>query len=390
MSYRDYLGDAYSENTQEFNPERAQQQARQERGNLNIVLMGATGVGKSSLVNAVFGEDVVKAGDGEPITQYLEKIPLMDKGITLWDTKGIEAKNYEQTVKQLKEDINKGFQQAFDSNQPDKMPHIAWLCIKESSRRIQDSDVELIEIVKNFNIPTIIVFTDTMKAGDDFYKKACNQLKGEYNDFLKDRFVRVNSVKREIDEGMIQEPKGLESLLDITGTCLEDVSKVYQEVFIRAQQINIAKRKQAMIESAQKAVHIAAAAAATAGASPIPGSDAPIITAIQTKMIHSINGYFEVDMESSMATSAVMSILGVTAVAQVGKAIASNLLKLIPVAGSVVGGAVSAATALAITEAVGFAYIEVMKKYFDDKSGRVVLPENTAEWLAVFEAFFKK
>lgn len=390
MSYRDYLGDAYSENTQEFNPERAQQQARQERGNLNIVLMGATGVGKSSLVNAVFGEDVVKAGDGEPITQYLEKIPLMDKGITLWDTKGIEAKNYEQTVKQLKEDINKGFQQAFDSNQPDKMPHIAWLCIKESSRRIQDSDVELIEIVKNFNIPTIIVFTDTMKAGDDFYKKACNQLKGEYNDFLKDRFVRVNSVKREIDEGMIQEPKGLESLLDITGTCLEDVSKVYQEVFIRAQQINIAKRKQAMIESAQKAVHIAAAASATAGASPIPGSDAPIITAIQTKMIHSINGYFEVDMESSMATSAVMSILGVTAVAQVGKAIASNLLKLIPVAGSVVGGAVSAATALAITEAVGFAYIEVMKKYFDDKSGRVVLPENTAEWLAVFEAFFKK
>lgn len=390
MSYRDYLGDAYSENTQEFNPERAQQQARQERGNLNIVLMGATGVGKSSLVNAVFGEDVVKAGDGEPITQYLEKIPLMDKGITLWDTKGIEAKNYEQTVKQLKEDINKGFQQAFDSNQPDKMPHIAWLCIKESSRRIQDSDVELIEIVKNFNIPTIIVFTDTMKAGDDFYKKACNQLKGEYNDFLKDRFVRVNSVKREIDEGMIQEPKGLESLLDITGTCLEDVSKVYQEVFIRAQQINIAKRKQAMIESAQKAVHIAAAAAATAGASPIPGSDAPIITAIQTKMIHSINGYFEVDMESSMATSAVMSILGVTAVAQVGKAIASNLLKLIPVAGSVVGGAVSAATALAITEAVGFAYIEVMKKYFDDESGRVVLPENTAEWLAVFEAFFKK
>lgn len=390
MSYRDYLGDAYSENTQEFNPERAQQQARQERGNLNIVLMGATGVGKSSLVNAVFGEDVVKAGDGEPITQYLEKIPLMDKGITLWDTKGIEAKNYEQTVEQLKGDISKGFQQAFDSNQPDKMPHIAWLCIKESSRRIQDSDVELIEIVKNFNIPTIIVFTDTMKAGDDFYKKACNQLKGEYNDFLKDRFVRVNSVKREIDEGMIQEPKGLESLLDITGTCLEDVSKVYQEVFIRAQQINIAKRKQAMIESAQKAVHIAAAAAATAGASPIPGSDAPIITAIQTKMIHSINGYFEVDMESSMATSAVMSILGVTAVAQVGKAIASNLLKLIPVAGSVVGGAVSAATALAITEAVGFAYIEVMKKYFDDKSGRVVLPENTAEWLAVFEAFFKK
>lgn len=390
MSYRDYLGDAYSENTQEFNPERAQQQARQERGNLNIVLMGATGVGKSSLVNAVFGEDVVKAGDGEPITQYLEKIPLMDKVITLWDTKGIEAKNYEQTVKQLKEDISKGFQQAFDSNQPDKMPHIAWLCIKESSRRLEDREHDLLEILKEFSIPTIVVFTDTMKGGDNFYKEVVEKLDKKHKAFLKERFVRVNSVAREIDDGLIQPPKGLESLLDMTENCLEDVGETCKKAFLRGQQINIAKRKQAMTESAQKAVHIAAAAAATAGASPIPGSDAPIITAIQTKMIHSINGYFEVDMESSMATSAVMSVLGVTAVAQAGKAIVSNLLKVIPVAGSVVGGAVSAATALAITEAVGFAYIEVMKKYFDDESGRVVLPENTAEWLAVFEAFFKK
>jgi putative uncharacterized protein JHP0681 len=40
-----------------------------------------------------------------------------------------------------------------------------------------------------------------------------------------------------------------------------------------------------MIENAKTAVHIAAATAGTAGASPIPFSDAPIITAIQTKMI---------------------------------------------------------------------------------------------------------
>ena len=38
MNYTDYLGTSYSENSQEFNPEKAAQQVRQERGNLNIVL----------------------------------------------------------------------------------------------------------------------------------------------------------------------------------------------------------------------------------------------------------------------------------------------------------------------------------------------------------------
>lgn len=94
-----------------------------------------------------------------------------------------------------------------------------------------------------------------------------------------------------------------------------------------------------MIEDAKKAVHIVATASATAGASPIPFSDAPIIAAIQTKMILSINGYFEVDMENNVATSTAMSILGVTAIANAGKTAVSSVLKLIPGAGSIIGGA---------------------------------------------------
>lgn len=390
MSYQSYLGDSYLEETQEFNAEKAKEQAKKERGNLNIVLMGATGVGKSSLVNAVFGDDVVKSGDGQPITQHLEKIQLPDAGITLWDTKGIEAKNYKATKEQLFSDLQRGFQEACDSKDINKMPHLAWLCIKESSRRFEDRELDLLNILESQKIPTIVVFTDTMKAGDGFYKDACTALNNKYGFFLKNRFVRVNSVEREIDEDYVQPKKGLEALLEITEQCLGDVNTFCKEAFLKAQKIDIKKRKQAMIDSSKKAVHMAAAAAATAGASPIPGSDAPIIAAVQSKMIHSINGHFEVHMSTSTATSAIMSILGVTAVASVGKTIVSTALKFIPGTGSVIGGAISASTAAVLTEAIGFAYIAVMEKYFDDDLGAVQLPEHTDTIIETFKSFMQQ
>ena len=40
---------------------------------LDMVLVGATGVGKSSTINALFGEDVAVVGTGvDPETQYIQ------------------------------------------------------------------------------------------------------------------------------------------------------------------------------------------------------------------------------------------------------------------------------------------------------------------------------
>ncbi len=107
-------------------------------------------------------------------------------------------------------------------------------------------------------------------------------------------------------------------------------------------------------------------------------------------MILSINGYFEVDMENNVATSTAMSILGVTAIANAGKTAVSYALKLIPGAGSIIGGAVSATTAFAITETIGFAYIRVMENYFNNDTGHVELPVNTKDIVDTFQLFFKK
>lgn len=399
MNYRDYLGSSFDVETGEFNYQHSQEMAWKEKITTNIVLLGATGVGKSALVNAIFGNNIVDSREGKPVTQFLQKIEIPHKGITLWDTKGIEAQDYIATKSQLIDDINNGFQKAFSTQNINEFPHIAWLCIKESSARIEPRDLELLDITKNFNIPTVIVFTDKLAATDKFVEVAITNLNESHGDFLKNRFVRVNTIPKKIDDNYTYPVCGLEDLITKTEECYDDLDKNLQlhqksyneehkKAFLRAQIVNNEKRLSAMIDSARNKVHYGAIAAASAGASPIPGSDAPIIAAVQSAMIYKINTDFELALKESTSISLITGLLGVTAIAQVGKAVVSNLIKFIPGPGSLIGGAISAATAAAITEAIGHAYIEVLKHYFNKETGKVELPESTVEILDIFKNYF--
>lgn len=98
------------------------------------------------------------------------------------------------------------------------------------------------------------------------------------------------------------------------------------------------------------AIHTATAASAAAGAIPIPMSDAIPITAAQIGMIISLGKVFDI----TLSQSAAKSIAGVTLAQQAGRAVASNLLKMIPGVGTLVGGVIGASTAAALTEALGW------------------------------------
>ena len=395
MNYEKYLGESYNEETQEFDKEKAKEEVYDNKPKLNIVLFGATGVGKSSLVNSVFGADIVKTGVGEPITQFLEKIEIKSKGLTLWDTKGIEAKDYEATKEMLIQDIEKGFEDALKSNNDEQAPHVVWLCIKETSSRIEEREHDLLNIAKKFGIPTVVVFTNTQdENGDQFFKKAKENIDNRHEGFIKNRYVRVNSMPFKF-RGMSVPVSGLEELLELTEKCLGDAKKNTAEqrqnrieALRKAQEVDIQKKLNAMIASARKKVHIASAAAATVGASPIPYSDAPLIVAIQSKLIYALNSEFEVDEDSKRAVAMITDVLGATAVAQVGKAIVSNTLKFIPGVGTIIGGAISASTAAVLTLAVGHAYIQLLVAYFDKETGKTILPEQTETALNMFKDIF--
>lgn len=116
-----------------------------------------------------------------------------------------------------------------------------------------------------------------------------------------------------------------------------------------------------MFEKANNIVLGFVASTTATGAVPIPFADAPLLVGQQVAMMVAINKVFGFDVKRDALQSLVVAALGVGGATVIGKTVASNLLKLVPGAGSAAGGAVSAGTAGVITLALGKAYIEVCK-----------------------------
>ncbi|GHR00012.1 GTPase [Helicobacter pylori] len=365
----EFLGDAFTLDGKEggLNVEKICEVIKKEKPIMNILLMGAIGVGKSSLINSLFGQEVAKAGVGKAITQHLKKYVDEEKGLILWDTKGIEAKDYQNTMESLKKEMEDSFKTQDEKEAID----VAYLCVKETSSRVEEREKELLNLTKEWNIPTIVIFTNTQeKAGDAFVKEAQKIINEEwgFGGFVR-AYVRVNSVAYSL-RGIEVPVEGLKELVDETKKCLIDAKKNKEKHFLLIQKANIQARKQAMIDDSENIIHVVSGAAGAAGLTPIPFSDALAIAPIQAGMIYKMNDAFGVKIKDSVVASLITGLLGVTAVAQVGRTLVNGLLKFIPVVGSVAGGA----TAAVITEGIGFAYLKVLKKCFNDETGEVKLP----------------
>lgn len=77
------------------------EEAFNKRGKVNIIVAGKTGVGKSTLVNAVFQGNLAETGDGRPVTMTTREIKKEGIPLSIFDTRGLEVNEYRNTMREL-------------------------------------------------------------------------------------------------------------------------------------------------------------------------------------------------------------------------------------------------------------------------------------------------
>lgn len=335
--------------------------------NLNIIVAGKTGVGKSTLINSVFRENLAETGMGKPVTTHMRSITKKGVPLTIYDTRGFELGKEVQA--EVKNEVITTINQGLAAKDINKAIHCIWYCINTASNRIEPEEIEWLRELSKDNqitqVPIIVVLTQS------FSKKKATEMRSmllqENLDIIQ--VVSVLAEDYEIEDLGVAKAYGLDVLIKVMAEALPD------ELIETLQHVQIASLEEKK-RHAQAAVATAAIAATGEGAAPIPFADCALLIPTQLGMIASITVIFGFDVNKSILTALLSATIGSGGATLLGKTIVSNLLKLIPGVGSVAGGAISGATAGIITTALGEAYIGVMELVFkgdmslDDLGGK--------------------
>ena len=155
----------------------------------NILVCGKTGVGKTSLIQAVTHRGVVPdsaIGDGKPITVGFQVYET--EAANFIDSEGMNPGR--QTVDEYADFILDELLQRLNTSNQDKLIHNIWYCIDGSGARIQDTDVKLI---KTFSDKVVLVVTKCELMRKEQVESVMNTLLDLID---RDRIVLVSSENR--------------------------------------------------------------------------------------------------------------------------------------------------------------------------------------------------
>lgn len=180
----------------------------------NIMVAGITGTGKSTLLNAIFSEDLAATGSGRPVTDEIKEYNNPNIPIRIWDTVGLELdpEKTQESIKAIRDTIAG---KSSSDNQFDRI-HAIWYCINSGSNRYQGAELDFIKNLHSIGVPFIIVLTQCI--GDDDEINAFEDRIKEINESMgmgDIEIVQVLAADKKTKKYTI-EAFGLDVLVDVT------------------------------------------------------------------------------------------------------------------------------------------------------------------------------
>jgi uncharacterized protein (DUF697 family)/GTP-binding protein EngB required for normal cell division len=328
-------------------------QALNALGRFNLAIFGKTGTGKSTLVNAIFGDDVAATGTGRPVTTGLDYYVHPNGILGIYDSRGFETGEAGDRILAALSDLVEGTRSADATEQI----HAAWYTVRWSDRRFEDHQATFVRRLHDLGLPVIFVLTQVPRnpqgAIHDEAIEFAQYIAGLGLPLAAGGRVFLTNAKADPFLGTVI--FGLQELLDAT---FDTIPEAATAALSAAQQLDWGRKRQA----AKKIITASAASALATGATPIPFSDAALLVPLQIAMIARLTAAYGSRMASAQLASLVGSLMMASGATTAGRWMVSSMLRVVP-GGQPAAMVISGTVAASMTTAMGWAWVSVLEKY---------------------------
>ena len=354
--------------------QRMQEETSMERGDIlvkrgNILVIGKSGVGKSTLINAVLGEERAKTSWGTSGTT--DKIDLYESDkipFRIIDTIGFEPSFFRayKAINAVKNWSKGNGNKKGEENQI----NVIWFCVEGTSTKLFPEEI------KNYlkatsmweTVPVIVVITKSYSIPDrvrneEMVKEAFYKQKKSVQNLRK--IIPVVASEYVISEGndgeaaIVAPVSGIEELIQETNDLMPEgiqAGKRDMEKFLL-------QRKRSF---AQGVIGMSTVSGCAVGAIPIPLADATLLSAIEISEINLIARIYGISKneDTNLFFNSIVEVGTVSVVAKT----AISTLKVIPgvnIAASVLNAIIAGSFIVAIGEGTTYVFEKV---YLGEKS----------------------
>lgn len=330
----------------------------------NVLVLGNSGVGKSTLINAVIGDDVAKTSFGtRGTTEELDIYESPDVPFRVIDSIGFEP----SPIKSMRAvyAVRKWSRlSAKDGNENTRI-NVIWFCVDGTAAKLFPETIRnLSNAVRMWkSVPIIAVITKSYSQPDrarniDMVREAFRGTRVERN--LR-AIVPVVAQTYIINETAFAAPEGITDLIDAT---MRAMPEGMQGGTRDLMQFKLARKRML----AQGLIGVSVAAGATVGAVPIPIADSLVLSPLELAELNGLARLYEIDKHED-AKHFLDSIVQVGTASVVAHS-AISAIKAIPginIAASVLNAVVAASIIAALGEGAVVAFEQV---YTGQKSVR--------------------